>query len=240
VILTHAAKEILHNRLNISSDKLTVIPTCANKNIFKNLDKDEKLNFKTSLGYTPDDKIIIHTGTVSGWYDFESEVKLVKEMMRQDKHIYFLVLNKNEQLFIKEIFARLKLPKDRVNITSSTFDQMYMYLNIANASLFFIKPSFSKQASAPTKFAENVACYLPSITNADVGDMNFYLSKYDVGVVVDIKKLDTNIESVAEDILDDLSKEKDEKEFKNLFDKHFDKKMAVQKYQDIYDELVGR
>jgi len=240
VILTHAAKEILHNRLDISHDKLTVIPTCANKNLFKKIDKDKKLSFKTSLGYTPDDKVIIHTGTVSGWYDFESEVKLVKEMMRQDEHIYFLVLNKNEQLFIKETFSRLKFPKDRVKITSSSFEQMYMYLNMADASLFFIKPSFSKQASAPTKFAENVACYLPSITNADVGDMNLYLSQYDVGVVVDMKKLDTNIESVAQEILENISKEKDEKEFKNLFDKHFDKKMAVQRYQDIYDELVGK
>jgi hypothetical protein len=203
------------------------------------LDEKERIVFKESLGYAKKDKIILHTGTVSLWYDFESEVKLVKEMMKQDSDIHFLVLNKKEHTFIQQIFKRYQLPTERVKISSSSFDKVYKYLNIADASLFFIRPSYSKQASAPTKFAENVACHLPSITNDNVGDMGYYLKQYDVGILVDLKRFDMEFETVATKILEQIfSKNFDNEVFDVLFAKHFDKKMAVKKYQYVYNLLT--
>ena len=239
VTLTHKAKEILSDTLNISSKKITVIPTCANKEVFKSMDQTEKDRFKISMGYQPEDIIIIHTGTVSGWYDFEKEVNLVKELMRQDKNIYFLILNKHEHQFIQETVTKYALPKEKINITSCAFDQMYKYLNIADLSLFFIKPSYSKQASAPTKFAENVVCYLPSITNSGVGDMEFYMKQYDVGYIIDLEQLDKNLDTVTSKIYDYIKYHKlDTKVYDDLFNEHFDKKMAVRKYQYVYDLLT--
>ncbi|WP_373032848.1 glycosyltransferase [Sulfurovum sp.] len=238
VTLTHAAKEILHNSLNVPEEKITVIPTCANKELFKLLDEDEKRAFKSTLGYSEKDKIVVHTGTVSGWYDFESEVKLVKELMRQDEDVHFLVLNKHEQPFIQKMISKYLLPLERVKISSSAFDEVYKYLNIADVSLFFIKPSFSKQASAPTKFAENVACLLPSITNGNVGDMGFYLEHYSVGKVIDLDTLDDNLALVATELLREMGVPEYETEvFERLFSEHFDKEMAVRKYQAIYEQL---
>ena len=237
VTLTHIAKEILHKQLQIPIEKITVIPTCANKKLFRLLDRDEKKSFKKTLGYSVDDKIILHTGTVSGWYDFEKEVKLIKEMIKQDKNVYFLVLNKHEQPFIKEIFNKYELPQEQVKISSSTFNEVHKYLNIANASLFFIKPSFSKQASAPTKFAENVACFLPSITNRGVGDMGYYLDKYNVGMLIDIEKLDKEIEVISKNILIQMENKIKKDDYEKLFYEHFDKDMAVNKYQIIYNLL---
>ena len=240
VTLTHAAKEILHENLKVSKEKITVIPTCASKEVFKLLDEEEKMAFKNALGYAKNDKIILHTGTVSLWYDFDSEIKLVKEMMKQDENIHFLVLNKNEQTYIQQMFDKYQLPAERARISSSSFDEVHKYLNMADASLFFIKPSYSKQASAPTKFAENVACRLPSITNGNVGDMGFYLERYDVGTVIDLEALDEKLEIVAKDILDQMKDNVvNEDDYKKLFSEHFDKDMAVKKYNEIYINLVG-
>uniref|UniRef100_UPI0035658781 glycosyltransferase n=1 Tax=Sulfurovum sp. TaxID=1969726 RepID=UPI0035658781 len=201
VTLTHTAKEILHQSLDIPKEKITVIPTCANKELFKLLDEDEKRVFKSTLGYAEQDKIVVHTGTVSGWYDFEAEVRLVKAMINQDEDVRFLVLNKNEHPFVEKILDNYLLKREHVKVASCSFNEMYKYLNIADASLFFIKPSFSKQASAPTKFAENVACRLPSVTNSGVGDMGFYLEQYKVGMAVDLDTLDANLEKVAADVI---------------------------------------
>ena len=240
VTLTHKAKDILINEQNISENEITVIPTCASKDIFKVLSEEEKSAFRKSLGYKENDKIVLHTGTASGWYDFESEVKLVKELMRQDEDVHFLVLNKNEHTFIQEMFDKFAMPSERVSISSSLFDEIYKYLNIADVSLFFIKPSYSKQASAPTKFAENVACYLLSITNGNVGDMGFYLEQYDVGSVIELETLSENVEIVAKDILEQIKNSTGIKDdFEELFSEHFDKNMAVTKYHEIYKNLVG-
>jgi glycosyltransferase involved in cell wall biosynthesis len=239
VTLTYTAKKILQDKLSISSEKITVIPTCASKEVFKLLGAEECRVFKNALGYANNDKIILHTGTVSLWYDFENEIKLVKEMIRQDEDINFLVLNKNEQTYIQQMFDKYEMPKERVKILSSSFDEVHKYLNIADASLFFIKPSFSKQASSPTKFAENVACQLPSITNGNVGDMGYYLERYEVGEVVDLEMLDEKLGEASENALKLMSSQIDNEAFIILFDEHFDKDMAVKKYNEIYIDLVG-
>lgn len=238
VTLTHAAKEILHKSLNVPKEKITVIPTCANKELFKLLGEDEKRAFKSTLGYAEKDKIVVHTGTVSGWYDFEAEVRLVKAMMNQDDDVRFLVLNKNEHSFVEKILEKYALERERVKVASCSFNEVYKYLNIADASLFFIKPSFSKQASAPTKFAENVACRLPSVTNSGVGDMGFYLEQYNVGMPIDLDTLDENLEKVTADVIGLMkSGAVDKDAFSRLFEEHFDKAMAVKNYQSLYDRL---
>lgn len=238
VTLTFAARDILNVDLNIPTEKISVIPTCANKKIFRAMPNAEKKSFKESLGYSPNDKIIIHTGTVSGWYDFDSEVMLVKEMIRQDKDLYFLVINKKEHQFINKVLSEFDFPEANVSITSSSFDQMYKFLGIANAALFFIKPSYAKQASAPTKFAENVACCLPSVTNSGVGDMSYYLSRYKVGHIVDLSRIQNNLEKEAKNILNKITaNEFVSADYAKLFDEHFDKNIAVRKYQNIYESL---
>jgi len=53
-----------------------------------------------------------------------------------------------------------------------------------HAGIFFIKPVFSKQASAPTKLGEFLGCGIPSLSNRGVGDMALVLEGDRVGVAV--------------------------------------------------------
>ena len=54
-----------------------------------------------------------------------------------------------------------------------------------HAGIFFIKPVFSKQASAPTKLGEFLGCGIPCLANTGVGDMATVLEGERVGVAVD-------------------------------------------------------
>ena len=53
-----------------------------------------------------------------------------------------------------------------------------------DASIYFIKPVFSKQAMALTKLAELLGCGVPCLGNADVGDMAGVLEGEGVGVAL--------------------------------------------------------
>ena len=237
VTLTHRAREILDGRFR-NGKRITVIPTCANKALFHPLSDSDRAAFKRSLGFDRDDTIIIHTGTVSNWYDFDSEVRLIRALMERDKTIRFLILNRHEHPFIQQVLGKYRLPPERVTVDECSFEAMHRYLNIADVSLFFIIPSYSKQASAPTKFAENVACRLPSITNDNVGDMTYYLQHYRVGSLVSLETLKEDEERTADEVLDYLRRPRSRTEdFAALFEKHFDKDMAVRKYQAIYRKL---
>ena len=233
VTLTHKARDILSENLNIDKEKITVIPTCANKEIFQKIDNFEKEKIRKEFNFTNNDILLIHTGTVSGWYDFDKELKLIKYLMDKNEKIKFIILNKNEHDFINKKLQEYKIDKSKVILKSVPFEKVNQFLNISDFSIFFIKPSYSKQASAPTKFAENVACHLPSITNKGVGDMEYYLTQYKVGKLVDLDDIDYNeiLKFIEKpDIVDE--------DFDKLFNEHFDKKMAVEKYDNIYKRLL--
>lgn len=240
VTLTQNAKEVLIQKLQIADEKITVIPTCANKDLFKIMNDFDKGTFKKSLGFSEKDIIVIHTGTVLNRYDFDTEVNLFKKLMDKDSNYKFLLVNKGEHEYIKKIFHQVGISENNFLITSSSFDKMYYFLNIADFALFFIPPTFAKKAMAPTKFAENIACKLPTVTNGDIGDMGFYLTQYNVGAVIDLETLDENIEIVADKLLEQVNlSELQKDDFDRLFSEHFDKNMAVEKYNKIYKNLIG-
>jgi glycosyltransferase involved in cell wall biosynthesis len=54
----------------------------------------------------------------------------------------------------------------------------------ADAGIAFYKPTFSRLATSPVKLAEYLACGLPVIINAGVGDSDDFISAQKLGVVV--------------------------------------------------------
>jgi glycosyltransferase involved in cell wall biosynthesis len=58
------------------------------------------------------------------------------------------------------------------------------YLSAADAGISFIKPCFSKLASSPTKNGEYLACGLPLILNAGIGDSDALATEWNIGALV--------------------------------------------------------
>lgn len=237
VTLTYAAKKILCQELALNENKITVIPTCANKDLFYPLTTQERQKIRKELGFIKTQKILIHTGTVSGWYDFGKEVALFAQLYKQDESFHFIVLNRREHSFIHNTFLRHCVPDKAYTVASAPLHEVVRWLNSADAALFFIKPSYSKQASAPTKFAELVACHIPTITNSDVGDMNFYIESYPVGISVKLNDLSKDLRQYAEKVEHLLAQPIDVKKYDQLFAEHFDKTLAVKYYNIIYSSL---
>ena len=61
---------------------------------------------------------------------------------------------------------------------------MPYYISLSSASLFFIRPSFSKSASSPTKMGELLSMQVPVVTNAGVGDVDSIIDETKCGVIV--------------------------------------------------------
>lgn len=242
VTLTHASKPIINDKYNVDNQKISVIPTCANEGLFKPYSQSMKTELRRKNGYTVEDIIFIHSGSLNNWVDFEAEIKLFEELQKLDMNARFLIINKGQHDLIKNYLKNSSLDPERVKITSANFNEMNDYLNIADVCVFFIKPSFAKKASAPTKFAELVSCQLISITNKNYGDMDFYLNNYKVGMLVDLDKVHHEAKILAESVLSYVKESKNSigynaSDFISCFKNHFSKDLAVQRYQTIYDQL---
>ena len=221
-------------------EKITVIPTCANKELFQRISTKDKKQFKQMLGYKETDKILLHAGAVSNWYDFDSELKIVSQLMKNNQNLHYLILNKSEHNFIWEKIKEYNIDSNRLKVLEVNFYDMYKYLNISDASIFIIKPTFSKTASAPTKFAENLACGLYSITNNGIGDMNkFFQENKTIGYSFDITEIDTKLSEICDHINMGIDIKKDLNEYDTVYNTFLSKEMAIKKYSIIYNHLLG-
>ena len=150
VSLTYAAVPIIQRfpYLKDHMPPITVIPTCADLARFKPITCERK-----DLGL-----IIGYVGTAGNWYMFDETAACFAELLRMRPDTKFLIINKGEHAYINERLSAAGVPSEAVELTAATPAQMPHLIARMDASIFFIKPVFSKQASAATKLAELLGC----------------------------------------------------------------------------------
>jgi len=58
------------------------------------------------------------------------------------------------------------------------------YLSLCDHSVFFIRPTYSKMSSSPTKQAELMGMGIPVVCNDGVGDTGDLVEKYKSGIAI--------------------------------------------------------
>ncbi len=174
VSLTHAAVTEMQRfpYLQGRMPSISVISTCANL-----------MHFQPS-GEAPEELVLGYVGTVGTWYLFEETVAVFSELLRMRPDARILIVNRNEHDFIRDRLAAGGVPVDAVELRAADHADMPRQMARMTASVFFIKPVYSKQASAPTKLGELLGCGIPCLSNAGVGDMADIIEGERVGVVL--------------------------------------------------------
>lgn len=160
--------DYLHER----TPQVTVIPTCVDLGRFHPRAAPGG-NFV--LGYV---------GSVGTWYLFQ-EVACAFALLRlRIPDARFLILNRNDHGLIHRALDSAGIPASAVDIIAAEHKDVPKLMAQMSAGIFFIRPVFSKQASAPTKLAEFLGCGIPCLANAGVGDMTELFAEARTGVVV--------------------------------------------------------
>jgi glycosyltransferase involved in cell wall biosynthesis len=102
---------------------------------------------------------------------------------RPDAHLVWLTNGSHER--VKELMKKRAVPEDRFSVLSVPARLVPSYLAAADAGMSFIKRCVSKIASSPTKNAEYLACGLPLIINAGIGDSDALINEWKAGVLLE-------------------------------------------------------
>jgi glycosyltransferase involved in cell wall biosynthesis len=175
VTLTHASEaEILgFDYLQGKTPSMSVIPTCADLDRFTIQGPLQREPF--TLGYV---------GSFGTWY-LLNELLLVFSMLQELKAgARLLIVNRNEHELIRERLRRERIDPSVVEILAAEHHDVPAQIARMSAGTAFIKPVYSKIASAPTKLAEYLGCGVPCIANSGVGDMESILEGKRVGVTM--------------------------------------------------------
>ena len=207
---------------------VTVIPTCADLTRFSPMYR-ERDGGSFVLGYV---------GTVGTWYLFDEVATCFAQLLRMQPDARFLIVNRGEHAYIRERLAAAGVPDAMVELTTATHAEMPRQMARMDAGVFFIKPVFSKQASAPTKLAEFLGCGIPCLGNAGVGDMADVLEGEQVGVALktfDQAALTDGLQALLQLAADPATRTR----CVAAAQKHFSLDEGVRRYAAVYGQLGG-
>lgn len=220
VVLTEAARqEILSWNLNSA---ITIVPCCAALDEFdpNRFDENEKKQIRAQLGVASTDYVLLYLGSLGTWYLYDEMVRFFNALKKVQPAAKFLFITQdNDKVEKNSDFIVHAVPRKDVP----------RYIYASDASICFIKPSFSKKGSSATKMAEILAMGLPIVTNPGWGDVEFLSEKIKNILVTD---------SCNESVLKEFLEYKCLKNQNNFFHNFFSLDSGVEKYCAVYRMLT--
>jgi len=180
IVLTHAAVNEMRtfSYLQRKMPLFEVITTCTDLELFHS---EESYVVSRQSG-SP--FILGYVGSVTGWYLFDDTLRCFQLLRERKPDAQLLIINRGGHDFIRDRIHALNIDFDAVRIEEGNHEDVARAMQKMDAGIFFIKPVYSKMASAPTKLGEFLGCGVPCLGNSGVGDMGSILENEKVGVVL--------------------------------------------------------
>jgi glycosyltransferase involved in cell wall biosynthesis len=159
-----------------------VIPCCVDLSRFK-FDAQERAKLRKELNL--DDRLtLVYSGSLDGWYLTEHMADFFASVVRKRDNAHILWLTKGSRERVRQLMNTRGISEDRFSIRAVAPRQMPSYLVAGDVGVSFIKHCFSKLASSPTKNGEYLACGLPIVINAGIGDSDNLVLQSQVGILI--------------------------------------------------------
>jgi glycosyltransferase involved in cell wall biosynthesis len=233
VSLTHAAGTEMQRfpYLQGCMPPVTVIPTCADLTRFVPA-------CRVDPGCSRNSFVLGYVGSVGTYYLFDEVVACFMQLRLMRPEARLLVVNRGQHVYLREHLFAAGVPDSVFELTSVTHGEMPTQIARMDAGIFFIKPVFSKQASAPTKLAEFLGCGIPCLANAGVGDMAAVLKGENVGVALssfDAESMKVGMARLLQMVDDPETRGR----CVAAAQRHFSLDDGVARYRGVYSLLAG-
>ncbi len=240
VVLTNSAKKEICS-WGIYPDiekKVTVIPCCADVQHFSvdniNIELRSKLVDKYQLmNASP---VVCYLGSIGEVYGINEMLMFFDELKKTNLNARFLFFSKEPaDLVLKKISVFENIKPSDIAVIYVKREEIPTHLSLCSFTIFFYKPTFSRIACSPTKFAELASFGLPVVCNS-VGDLNKdFLSGLPIEVVenLDEKTIRTSVKKIT-------SLVNQNNDLQKFAEREFDLKNGVEKYNRIYNLLTKK
>ncbi len=160
-----------------------VIPCCVDLSLFK-FSEEERARRRAELGLG-DRFTMVYSGSLDGWYLTEKMSDFFASFQRRNRSAHLLWLTTGSHDRVRELMRSRGVESGNFSVLSIASAAVPSYLAAADAGLAFIKRCVSKVASSPTKNGEYLACGLPLVINAGVGDSDVLINDWKAGVLIE-------------------------------------------------------
>ncbi|MDP2387258.1 MAG: glycosyltransferase [Bacteroidota bacterium] len=226
----NAKKEIVSWPLP-KQPNIHVIPCCADVQHFVIQEKQKIVELKERLGIPYANFVVGYLGSLGTWYMQNEMLDFFKEVLKiKPDATFFFVTNDKKEDVIAAANVR-GIASEHLVIKAASRKEVPLFISTFDVGLFFIKPLYSKKGSSPTKLAELMACGVPVIANAGVGDVDKIINSGSAGIVIEeftsdqYKKAINAIEPYLQ---------KDKYLYRQVAEEQFSLSKGIQSYSKIY------
>jgi glycosyltransferase involved in cell wall biosynthesis len=214
-----------------------VIPCCADLELFR-FSEEERAQAKERLNLQ-DRFVLVYSGSVGGWYLADKMADFFVELARMRPNSHFLWLTGGPGSLIEKLMSERGLNADQFTVCDVRPLDVPMYLAAADVGIAFYKSALSRLATSPVKLAEYLACGLPVVINAGVGDSDTLISAERVGAVVQCfdETEYREVLSTIEVMMCTEARQRARKVAEQFFDV---RRVGVERYARLYERLLDR
>lgn len=230
VTLTHASEREIRSFPYLAEKALRifVIPTCANLDAFRLGPIRQGQPF--TFGFV---------GAAGTWSMIDEVLAIFQKLREREPAARLLIVNRNEHAYIETRLDAAGIKPSDVELVAAQHREVPSLIARMTVAAAVRKPVYSQVACAPTKFAEYLACGVPCLVNAGVGDLAEIVEEDGVGVV--LRDFSEAARSEAADRLLAIGRERGIRErCATSARERFSLNDGVVAYRNIYRELVKR
>jgi hypothetical protein len=237
VSLTNQAAQEIHSWPQLESQQvpIKVIPCCADLEHFKPQAADTEL--KNKLGIMPGSFVVGYLGSTGTWYLLREMFRMFTHIKRERPGAVFLFVTKDSPGDILRAASAEGVTSSDIIVRSASRAEVPSYLSVFDVSLSFIKQSFSKKASSPTKLGEIMGMGVPVICNSRVGDVGLIMDELGHGSLLHDFSDQSMQQSVSQ--LGGLLALRGA-HIRSCAEQHFSLEKGIELYADVYRSVYSQ
>jgi glycosyltransferase involved in cell wall biosynthesis len=174
--LTHRAVAHLRDSYVGAAPRPTfsVVPCCADFELFQ--PSRYIAETRAALGIAEDATVLLYLGSIGVEYLLDQMMALFAQLRALRPTAVFLLVVNNAAEAVHAAAAAAGLPPDAIRVTGAARAGVPALIGASDLSVVFIRADLSKIGCSPTKLGETLACGVPVIANAGVGDLDTLLA----------------------------------------------------------------
>lgn len=227
VVLTRQAKKVLVSR-GVPAARISVIPTCVN------LKKFHPLSGKKIRSRNP---VFCFSGNCQTWYLRDAMMQAARRLMEVFPEARLMILTGEDHAVIRRDLVAHGIHMSRTKLMRLSFEKMPGPLQEADLGIFFIRNDPAAPGRAAIKLGEFLACGIPVLINAGVGDSDRIVSATGTGIILQKANLDyleKKIPALRQMLADPLTSRR----CRGAAKTHFDLRSGIRSYRKLYQALL--
>jgi glycosyltransferase involved in cell wall biosynthesis len=215
-----------------------VIPCCVDLSLFS-FSNEERARRRSELGLG-ERLTMVYSGSLDGWYLTEKMADFFASFLKHNREAHLLWLTTGSHDRVRELMQSRNVESHNFSVRAVASAEGPSYLAAADVGLAFIKRCVSKVASSPTKNGEYLACGLPLVINAGVGDSDLLIKEWKAGVLIENFTEDDYLNAAREieaTVRDPKVREKARLVAEHVFNLET---VAAERYASLYERVFSQ